>query len=120
MDADTLLRQIVEARESWVELAPGKRVRIRRPAEAEVPAFAAAKTTEEVVEAVARHVVGWEGVTQADLLGEAVGASDPAPFSRALWSAVSADRLAWLGSVQAGIIDALNAHHLSVAAVEKN
>ncbi|HEY1395973.1 hypothetical protein, partial [Roseateles sp.] len=43
------------------------------------------------------YTVGWYGVTEADLLGEGIGSSDPVTFSRELFAVVIADHSDWVG-----------------------
>ena len=59
-----LLDRLRSAREFTVELAPGKRLRMRRPLAAQMPRFRGGFS----LELMAEHVVGWEGLTEADLL----------------------------------------------------
>jgi len=123
-----LLQQLLEQRRSWVELEPGKRVRITRPPEADVvrrflrPSateggkFAVAITDEDA----SQYVVGWEGFTEADVLGQGVGGSSQAAFSLDLWRAVSADRYDWLRTVTKGVLDAVIAFQEKRAVDAKN
>jgi hypothetical protein len=116
MDSTLLVKRLLEQRESWVDLEPGKRLKIRRPAEAEIPAFMRATPIEQA----AQVAVDWEGVTEADLLSAAVGASDPVPFSADLWPTVVADRVTWLRAAVVGAFDAINAHGARVEDTAKN
>lgn len=117
MTPDALIAKLRAARESTVELEAGKAVRIRRPLEVEFADFGRGGLPP--VELVCRHVVGWDGITEADLIG-AAGSNDAAPFSPALWSEVARDRSAWVLVVYQALIDAINAHAQALEADAKN
>lgn len=118
-----LLQQIRTQRQSWVELAPGKRVRITRPPESALLDFVAPGDTGHLV-AELRHVVQyvdeWEGITEADMLGASIASEVPVPFSRTLWAELVADRRAWLRQVAQALLKAINDHELAKDAAEKN
>lgn len=111
-----LVLKLLAQRESWVELEPGKRVRIRRPAEAQLPRFRAGLTPE----LLAGVVVGWEGFSEADLLGAAVGSSDPLPFAPDLWATVAEDRVEYLQKIADALTAAITAHIEARGLAEKN
>ena len=77
MNEQALIRKMQQARERVLELPNGKRVTLRMPLQTQY--FRVFKLPPE--ELVAQLVVGWDGVTEADLLGDGVGASDAVPFS---------------------------------------
>ena len=116
MDASTLIQRLREQRESWVEVSAGKRVKIRRPAEAHMVRLQHGITADILRE----HVVGWEGITEADLLGAAVGSSDPAPFSADLFVEIAQDRTEWLRRVEEEIVSAVMRHLEAREAAAKN
>lgn len=116
IDPAGLVARIQAQRESWVELAPGKRVRIRRPAEAQLARFRNGITVDHLAECV----VGWEGFTEADLLGPAVGASDALPFAPELWGEVVRDRMDWVGTLAEALAEVISAHLAQRAATAKN
>lgn len=114
---------MLAARQSWVELEPGKRVRILRPAEAEIGDFYTKPDQSEVERALMcarKYVTGWEGITEADLLGASQAGADALPFDSALWAEVVKDRVGWLGIVHAALTDAYKAHEAAKAADAKN
>lgn len=106
MDAAALIGQIYAARESWCELQPGVRVRLRRPAEAEMPQFYRGVG----LEAVKGYTVGWEGMTAALLFGASVGSDDAVKFDAALWGVIVADNSAWLGKCAQHLAKAIETH----------
>jgi hypothetical protein len=128
--AERLISAMRAQRLSWVELEPAKdgraekRVQITRPPESAMPDFLV-KTEDGgyTLKAELRHVeaytVGWEGITEADLVGPA-GSSDPAAFAPALWSVVVADKLAWLQAVATAILEAIVKHREALDADTKN
>ena len=119
-----LITQLRAQRQSWVDLAPGKRVQIIRPAESQISEFL--RTTGNgrslVVELaqVCKYTVGWDGITEADLLGAAVGACDPVPFDSELWAEVVADRSEWLNRVAIGLSESITNYFNKKAEAEKN
>jgi hypothetical protein len=119
-----LIKQLRAQRQSWVDLEPGKRVQIIRPAEIEVQQFfrmeGGLRTMAAELPQVTKFVTDWAGITEADLLGAAVGASDAVPFDADLWAEVVADRSAWLKTVSSALIDAIVKHFESKAQAEKN
>ena len=124
--AERLISAMRAQRLSWVVLEPAKdgraekRVQITRPPESAMPDFLV-KTEDGgyTLKAELRHVeaytVGWEGITEADLVGPA-GSSDPAAFAPALWSVVVADKLAWLQAVATAILEAIVKHREALEA----
>lgn len=111
------------ARQTWVELAPGKRVQIIRPAEANLHEFrlqGAENSVERMLRCVVKYVTGWEGFTEADLLGAALAPADPVAFDAALWATVVADHVDWVSTIMGALVDAINAHEAAKEAAQKN
>lgn len=111
------------ARQSWVELEPGKRVQIIRPPEAalhEFSALAGENHVDRMLRCVVKYVTGWEGITEADLLGAALAPADVVPFESALWATVVADRMDWIRVVMSALVESINAHDGARQAAEKN
>lgn len=119
-----LINQLRAQRQSWVDLEPGKRVQIMRPPESEIGAFLRVENGRKSMMAdldqVVKFTTGWEGITEADLLGASVGASDAVPFDPALWAEVVADRGDWLKAVAQALLDAIVKHFDAKAQAEKN
>lgn len=125
-----VINKLRAARQSWVEVEPDnegskKRVRIIRPAETQIGEFLQRGPDGDLrlvadVPQCQRFVVDWEGITEADLLGAAVGSSDPLPFSPELWSEVCADRADWCRAVSVGLVNAITAHTEAKDAAAKN
>lgn len=114
MDSKIIHRQLQAARESWIDLAPGKRLKLRRPAENDMPRY-----FEWVgIDLVAESLVDWEGFTEADLLGAAVGSADAVPFDAALAREVLADRADWTVTAANALVKAIS-DHLERRSVEK-
>lgn len=106
MNAKTIIAQLLAQRETRVEVEPGKVIVVRRPPAADMPKLKDGVTVPLLVEFTA----GWEGITEADILGAAVGSSDALPFDGELWSHVVADREVWFDKCAAALIDAVAAH----------
>lgn len=130
MSEHILVKKLRLARTSWLNLesdVPGstKRVRIIRPAETEIGEFLQ-RAPDGGLRLVAdvpqckRFVVDWEGITEADLLGAAVGSSDPLPFSPELWAEVCADRADWCRVVSVGLVEVITAHTAAKDEATKN
>lgn len=103
----SLIARVLAQRDSWLtlrEAAEGKpalRVQLRRPPEGEFHRFSGrpgVSRSQQMAELVPAYTVGWEGFTEAELLGPAVGASSPVPFDAELWAVVLLDNLEWLGA----------------------
>lgn len=108
MSSASLIEQLRAQRTGRVEVEPGRVLLVRRPLEVtEMAAFFRGHDPQALF---IRHVVGWEGVTQADLLGAAIGAADPAPFSRELADEVLADKARWVGLAGEWIVEEIKNH----------
>lgn len=116
MDDSALIAKMDAARARWVDLPGGKRVQFRRPLETDMGGFVGGVT----VEHVCAHVCGWEGFTEADLLGAGIGASDAVRFTPALWARVVRDRIAYVQPVASAIAQAIQEHLVAMEAVAKN
>ena len=88
--ASRLLAQLRNGRRRTVEVEPGKVLVYLRPTEEQILRLAARLINS--TDLARGQIVGWEGVTEADLLGSAVGSSDPAPFTPEIAAEVLADR----------------------------
>lgn len=117
-----LIKQLRELRMKWIDLpAEGKRVRIIRPTEAELlQQFVKAGRITAGIEQAQAFVVDWEGFTAADIVGPAVGASDPLPFDQPLWAEVVSDQLEWVRAVTHALVELITDHHAARAADAKN
>lgn len=96
--SNPLLQRMLAAREAWVQL-PGARdglqVRVRRPAEAQMPGLLLKGELEDYL----GWVVGWKGFTEADVLGARQGSDAAVPFDPALWREIALDHVAWCKAV---------------------
>jgi len=123
-DTAALLAKLRAAREHWVEVAPGKRLKFLRPTEAEQLAFVRVQGNGRQLvvelEQVQRFAVDWAGFTEADLLGQAVGVSDAVPFDSAVFAEVIADHLEWLQPAAEGLLQLIVGHRGDQATAEKN
>ena len=103
-------------REGRVEVMPGKWVRFLRPPEIDFVRLRGGVLAEHVCE----YVTGWDGITEADVLGAGIGASDPAEFSPELWAEYARDRVDVVGKVAQAIADAITLHLEQRSAAAKN
>lgn len=116
MTPEQLIAKLLAQRESWVEVEPGRRVKVRRPDESEQADFRGGMS----VELMLRHVVGWEGFTEADILGAGVGASDAVAFDTALFATLARDHMAWFEPISVEIATRIAEHWKAREATAKN
>lgn len=112
----SIAERMLAQRQHWVEVAPGKRVRYLRPRETEFSQLAGGITAQHVC----KFVDGWAGFTEADLLGAAIGSSDPAEFSAELWAEYVLDKVDLLAKVAAEISTRVTDHITKRADEAKN
>lgn len=112
MKEEHLIKMMLEARESRLELINAgngrlaRTVTVRRPDEAGMVRLKSASPLD-----IAREcVVGWDGWTDADLLPEGVGGNEPAPFSKAIWSVYIGDNLEHAARIESFVIDLITAY----------
>lgn len=66
------------------------------------------------------YVCGWDGFTEADLLGPAVGSADAVAFTPELWSRVLRDHLHYFPPVAQAMVDTITEYLASKATTAKN
>lgn len=124
MEPRALLAALKRRREKTIDLGNGKSVTFLRPTEAEMGALLEVngeqRTWNVGVEHVRKFVVGWSGFTAADLLGAAIGSSDPVEFDRELWAEVCADDIAWIRQVADAILKSVVDHITEKDSAAKN
>ena len=114
MNPDILVKKLLAQREFWVYLEPGKRVKVRRPAETEILSLVSRNAVGGIdglsagIAEVRRYAVDWEGFTEADLIVS--GASDAVPFHPDLWATVAEDRRDFVGKVATSIVNSVLEH----------
>jgi hypothetical protein len=116
MTPEQLIAKLLAQRESWVEVQPGRRVKVRRPDESQMADFRAGMS----VDLMLRHVVGWEGFTEADILGASLGASDPVAFDPALFATIARDHMDWFEPISVELATRIAEHWRAREATEKN
>ena len=114
--ASALLQRLVDQRRHWVDLGGGKRLQYLRPPEVELPQFIGGVKVEHVIQ----YACGWDGFTEADLLGAAVGSSDPAPFGTDLWAEWVRDNTDVLPGIAQHMADTASAFLARRAETAKN
>lgn len=115
-DLAALIARMDLQRTHWADLPGGKRVQFRRPLETEFGKFRQGVTVDHLVE----FACGWEGFTEADLLGSAIGSSDAVSFSPDLWGRVVRDKLDYVEPLSTAIVDAITQHLARRDATAKN
>lgn len=116
MNAQALIARLAEQRRHWADLPGGVRVRFARPHETEFARFRLGITIEHVCE----YVDGWDGVTEAVVLGPSIGSDAPVPFDAALWRELVRDRIDWVPPVAEAIAKAITDHLAAKDATAKN
>lgn len=121
LTAEELLTQrLQEQRKFWVPLDPARpdaeRVQLIRPVETEMHRLVVGVTAQDIV----AHTVAWDGFTEATFLGQAVGASDPLAYSRALWLEGLGDNAKWFITCAESLKAAIHAFFASRASTQKN
>lgn len=115
---DAIVAKMRSARRLTVEVAPGRRVHLLRPREEQILAiWKAGVVTPDDVCAAAE---GWEGFTEADLLGPALGSDAVVAFLPETFSEWARDRMDAMTQMAAAIGEAISAHFARRAAAEKN
>lgn len=114
MTPDVLIAKLLAQREFSVEVAPGKQIRLRRPAEMDVLGMLRRDADGKVVGIVAdlsdvrRFAVGWEGIVEADLISS--GAADAVPFAAGLFAVLIEDRRDWCAKCCQALVDKVLEH----------
>lgn len=120
MDAQALIRKLQQQRERQVEVEPGKHVTMRGPTETQFTQFLQGGKLVAGFEQARDFVVGWKAITEADLLGTAVGASDEVEFSPQLWAEVIANHADWVRKITTALLDYIVEYHQRAETIEKN
>lgn len=124
-----LLARVLAARDTWCELRPasdGKpalRIKIRRPPEGDFHRFARVegkRRSQQAHELVSEFTVGWEGMSEAELFGAAVGSEDPIPFDEQAWPEIVKDRQDWLEAAWTHLTNLVGDYIDKKAAAAKN
>ena len=113
---DSLLARMDAQRKHWVDVPGGKRVQFMRPLETEFPGYRNGVT----VEHVAACVCGWQGFTEADLVGAAHGSDAAVEFDPALWARAMRDSIDLMQPVAQASADAIGDHLKARDAAAKN
>jgi hypothetical protein len=114
MDARQLLEQMRAQRKRWVQLGGVRKVQYRVPTQLEViKHFIKPKDDGEGVqlaadyEQVKQFVCGWDGFTEADLLGAANAPADAVAFDSQLWDLYVSDHLEDVRTVAAALLQSI-------------
>jgi len=123
----SLQARILKARERWVDLGEGRRVKFLRPGETEFHKYLIPvegdpdrRTWSIEVEHVQKLVVDWDGFTEATLLGASVGGDIVVEFSPELWATVVVDNADWSGKVGREILDSIVSYIVDREKITKN
>lgn len=123
MDGKTIAAQLRKRREKSVEVASGKHIKFMRPPEGDFPSLVVEKDGAQSWYighgTVCKYVTGWDGYTEADILG-ASGSSDPQPFDAGLFAEIAVDDVSLTLRVGEAILDSVIEHMKSKEAVSGN
>lgn len=112
--ADALVAQLRSQRMRWVtvrEASEGvkpQRIQVEAPSMYGCSRLVNAMMRGDIdaqIEILSQRVRGWEGVTESDLLGAAVGGSGDAPCSPELAALVLGDRPAWVTALGSEVVN---------------
>lgn len=124
MTTSATLLALRRQRERTVKLGEGKKVTFLRPPEVEMSTLLHGDGDTRVwkvdIAEVRKYVCGWEGFTEADILGASVGSSDPIPFDAELWGELVNDNVVWKVKVAEAILESVVDHINKQDAVAKN
>lgn len=111
MSAD-LIAQMRAQRTTRIYLGDGVSVDVMRPNALQLASLLPRLDRGDVLksELCMEHVTGWHGVTEATLLGAAVGSSAPVEFDRDVWREAASERPQWVTLVADHVIGAIEAH----------
>ncbi len=119
-----LIARIRSARMSWIDLGGGKRLRIIRPPEAEFSDFLSTGgnvSAQWAIDRVVKYAEGWEGFSEADLMGAELAPGDAMPpFSKELWEIAVSDNQNWLTAATTGLLDVIRTYISKKAESAKN
>lgn len=107
-DGSAFAARMRAGRERWLRLDAQREVRLRRPAEVQMPALLRAGALERFIPCV----VDWRGpgFTEAGLLGAALGSDAAVPFSPEAWEEYAQDNAAALAKVATEVSNDCAAH----------
>lgn len=125
MDSRALLAARKRRREKSVTLDGGKKILFMRPSETDMAGLLTGdgdkRTWVVTLDHVRKFVTGWEGFTEADVLGASVGSSDTvAEFDAELWSEMVGDNVEWVAKVADAILKSVIDHLSERESVAKN
>lgn len=115
--AASLVTRLRAQRELWsdVPALPGRRIRLRRPLEIEFSRLARPS-----LEVLLDYVVGWEGLTEADVFPPGIGSDAALAFSHEVAGDVLGDHAEWLLQVSKDLAGAMKAFNAAREAASGN
>jgi len=115
-EQSALVARLLAQRESWLDLGAGKRIRVRRPGEADMGRFSRGVALDDA----AACCVAWDGFSEASILGPSLGSDKPIPFDAAVWLELLRDNIDWLDLVVAKLFELVRSHLDAREAVRGN
>ena len=124
MSSKALLAQLRKRREHSVDLGGRRTIKKKSPPEIDFPNFLREIDGKRVwfigPDDVRKYASGWSGFTEADVLGAAIGSSDPIDFDADLWIEMAADKSEWLKKMADALLDSMVTTINERAEVAKN
>ena len=128
---DSLVARLLALRDSWLDLRPAGegrpalRVQLRRPPEDQwsrlnLSGRRGAERNRQACDLIADYTVDWDGFSEAELLGAAIGSSDPLPFHPEVWRLQVQDNGAWAEACYAHLLKLVEQHIAQRGAAAKN
>lgn len=129
MSAADIIAKLDAQRTRWLDL-PGddgdgeggkkRRLQVMRPLETDADRMAGRRLLGDLAEALCEFVVGWEGFSEADILGPKHGSAEPLPFDRALCLRIVRDRTDYVVALGVELKTAMQARLAEKAEAAKN
>jgi hypothetical protein len=122
MDPSDLIKQALAKREFWADLPAERklRVRLRRPAPMELFDYLSNRSMLQRVERLCECAVGWEGFTEATILGDMHGSDSTLEFAPELLDLYLREHPSDFAVLQKAMSDAIRADADQLEAVAKN
>lgn len=111
-----LIVRMLGVREWWFPLDERKSLKLRRPAELDLPGLRGGITLEKMKEIV----VDWKGFTEADLLGPTVGSDSVVAFDTEVMTLALADHSDWFAATASEVMEKVMAFLKQKADITKN
>ena len=110
MNQQSIIKKIRDSRSVWIDLEEGKKIQVIRPTELQVFQKFYKKSIDGKMEFslefndLKEFIVAWDGFTEADILGNEIGASDKIEYHQDLFDEYLSDRIEWVNLIASSIM----------------